>query len=190
MPYEAFLNTRLFEPLGMKDTTFWPNKAQIARLAKSYQPNADSSALVETPVTQLNHPLDDRARQPMPAGGLFSTAADLTRFCQMVLGGGVYKGKRYVSEAAVRQMTSVQTGDLPLNGNDGEGYGFGWTVRKKASADGPGAGSFGHGGAYKTMMRLDPQKELILILLRQHAGPDGNKVEPAFLKAAYQKYAK
>ena len=190
MPYEVFLNMRLFEPLGMKDTTFWPNKAQIARLAKSYKSNEDSSALEETPVTQLKYPLDDRSRQPMPAGGLFSTAADLTRFCQMVLNGGTYKGKRYVSEAAVKQMSSVQTGDILLNKNDQEGYGFGWSVRKKAAADGRSAGSFGHNGAYKTMMRIDPRKDLILILMRQHAGPDGNKVESAFLKAAYQKYTK
>ncbi len=66
------------------------------------------------------------------ARGLFSTAADCARFCRMVLNGGVYDGTRYLSEAAVRQMTSKQTGDCRA-----DGYGFGWAV---------GDGIFGHGG--------------------------------------------
>src|SRR6516162_2460961 len=77
MPYEDFLDKRLFAPLGMKDTTFWPNEEHLKRLAKSYKPNADKSDLEETKITQLKYPLGDRARQPVPAGGLFSTAADV-----------------------------------------------------------------------------------------------------------------
>ena len=111
MPYEEFLDKRLFGPLGMKDTTFWPNEEQLQRLAKSYKPNADKTGLEEITIGQLKYPLSDRKRQPMPAGGLFSTAADVGRFCQMVLNGGVFDGKRYLSEAAVKQMTSKQTGD-------------------------------------------------------------------------------
>jgi CubicO group peptidase (beta-lactamase class C family) len=61
----------------------------------------------------------------------------------------------------------------------------GWTVMKRAAADGRSAGSFGHGGAYKMLMWVDPSKDQILILLRQHSGAE-NKVEPAFLKAAAQ----
>jgi CubicO group peptidase (beta-lactamase class C family) len=87
MPYEEFLQRRLFGPLGMKDTTFWPAGGQLRRLAKSYKSNLESKALEEISVTQLRYPLDDRRRQPMPAGGLFSTAHDLARFCQMVLAG-------------------------------------------------------------------------------------------------------
>jgi CubicO group peptidase (beta-lactamase class C family) len=112
MPYEEFLDARLLRPLGMKDTTFWPSDEQLGRLAKSYKPNREGNGLDETTVTQLRYPLNDRKRQPMPAGGLFSTAHDLARFCQMVLGGGVFNGKRYLSAESVRQMTSVQTGDL------------------------------------------------------------------------------
>ncbi len=98
-------------PLGMKDTTFWPNEEQLQRLAKSYKPNKDKTDLEETPIGQLKYPLNDRTRQPMPAGGLFSTATDLAKFCQMILNSGELEGKRYLSEAAVKQMTSRQTGD-------------------------------------------------------------------------------
>src|SRR5262249_27169955 len=76
MSYEEFLDKRLFGPLGMKDTTFWPSEEQLGRLAKAYKPSADKTGLAETTIGQLHYPLSDRKRQPMPAGGLFSTAAD------------------------------------------------------------------------------------------------------------------
>jgi len=139
--YVEFLRKHLFEPLGMKDTTFWPDKGQLTRLPKSYKPNFGKTDLEETTITQLQYPLDDLKRQPMPAGGLFSTAADLVRFCQMILNDGVFQGKRILSSAAVRQMTSKQTGDLIKTE-----YGFGWET---------GGGMFGHGGAYATNMTID-----------------------------------
>ena len=69
--YTQFLQERLFDPLGMTDTTFVPSAAQLRRLAKSYKPNAARDALEEAPISQLSYPLDDPARQPVPAGGLF-----------------------------------------------------------------------------------------------------------------------
>jgi CubicO group peptidase (beta-lactamase class C family) len=175
MPYEDFLDKRLFGPLGMKDTTFWPSEEQVARLAKSYRPNEAKTDLVETTISQLKYPLTDRKRQPMPAGGLFSTAADLARFCQMVLNGGVFEGKRYLSEAAVKEMTSRQTPAAVK-----ENYGLGWST----------GGTFGHGGAYSTNMTIDPQRGLITIFLVQHAGfpNDGGKSQGEFRKAAEQRF--
>jgi CubicO group peptidase (beta-lactamase class C family) len=193
IPYEQFLQKRLFDPLGMTDTTFWPNEKQLRRLAKSYTSNKAKTDLEETPIAQLHYPLSDHSRQPMPAGGLFSTAHDLNRFCQMMMGGGVFDGKRYLSQAAVKQATTVETGAIS-NGNDNNGYGFGWSVLKRAAGkDGRSAGSFGHGGAYKTMMWVDPGNGLVMVFLRQHSGkvltPEGEKIEEVFFKAAIQKYA-
>jgi CubicO group peptidase (beta-lactamase class C family) len=182
MPYEDFLQKRLFDPLGMKDTTFWPTEEQVARLAKAYQPNAAKSGLEEITVTQLKYPLTDRkTRHPMPAGGLFSTAADVGTFCRMVLRGGELNVKRYLSEEAVRQMTTTQTGSLPTS------YGFGWSTPKQ-----PG-GPFGHGGAYSTNMSIDPTKQLVVVLMMQHAGfpgTDGPKIHPTFTKAAIERFGK
>jgi len=175
MPYEDFLEKRLFEPLGMKDTTFWPNEEQLTRLAKSYKPNKDKTGLEEIMIGQLKYPLNDRKRQPMPAGGLFSTAADVGRFCQMVLNGGVFEGKRLLSDAAVKQMTSKQTGDAVK-----DNYGLGWST----------GGTFGHGGAYSTNMTIDPKRGLITVFLVQHAGfpNDGGKSQGAFRKAAEEMF--
>jgi CubicO group peptidase (beta-lactamase class C family) len=172
MAYEDFLDRRLFGPLGMKDTTFWPSGPQLARLAKAYKPDAAKTGLEETTIGQLHYPLDDRQRQPMPAGGLFSTAADVARFCQLVLNRGEFQGKRLLSEAAVTQMTSRQTPkDLK------ESYGLGWST---------GGTTFGHGGAFATNMTIDPQRGLITVFLVQHNGfpGDGGNSQGAFRKAA------
>jgi CubicO group peptidase (beta-lactamase class C family) len=176
MPYEDFLDKRLFEPLGMKDTTFWPNKQQVERLAKSYRPNKEKTGLEAFDISQLKYPLYDRKRQPMPAGGLFSTASDVGRFCQMILTGGTQGGKRYLSEDAVKQMTSKQTGALKEN------WGLGWAL----------GGGFGHGGAHSTNMTIDPNRGLILVWMVQHAGfpLDGDKSQDAFRHAAMERFGK
>ncbi len=181
MPYEEFLGKRLFQPLGMKDTTFWPSEAQIQRLAKSYRPNAAKTDLEEATPPLLTGARDGKKTMPFPAGGLFSTATDVSQFCRMLLNGGVLDGKRYISESALRQMTSTQTGKLPV------AYGFGWFTDRK-----PG-GPFGHAGAFKTDMRIDPERQLITILMVQHTdwrNDDGKKILPTFQQAAIKTFAK
>jgi CubicO group peptidase (beta-lactamase class C family) len=160
MPYEQFMQERLFTPLGMKDTTFWPAPEQIGRLAKSYHLDSHTKDLAEIQIDQLTYPLDDRQhRYPMPAGGLFSTAADISIFCRMILNGGVLDGKRYLSQASLQLMTTEQNHGLGKTS-----YGFGWSI----SANG-----FGHGGAYRNVMEIDPSKNRILIFMVQQNGAWG-----------------
>ena len=195
LPYDEFMERRLFKPLGMKDTTFWPTETHLKRLAKSYRPNAAKDGLEETQVDQLSYPLANRRRGPSPAGGFFSTATDVSVFCRMILNGGAFRGKRYLSEASVREMTSTQTGSL-LDKDKGEGgYGLGWsTSRHSGGAQGPVIpGSCGHGGAYSTQMGLDPERGLITVFMVQHAGypgKDGGKIQPAFSRAAVETFGK
>ena len=172
-PYEVFLEERLFVPLGMTDTTFWPTDAQVKRLAKAYKPGKGKTGLEETTIGQLTYPLNDRTRRfPIPAGGLFSTAADVGRFCRMVLNGGTLDGKRLLSAAAVKEMTTRQT---PPGMK--ESYGLGWEV---------GGTGFGHGGAFATNMTIDQKRGLVTVYLVQHAGfpGDGAAALGAFRKAA------
>ena len=166
----------------MKDTTFWPTDAQLSRLAKSYRAGGSGKEpdLEEIRIAQLRYPLNDHThRYPMPAGGLFSTASDLGKFCQMILNGGTVGGKRYLSETAIREMTRDQlspdvkhTPGSPWQG--GSGYGLGWATK-------PG-GVFGHGGAYSTDMSIDPSHGLATVWLVQHASypGNGNKSQDAF----------
>jgi CubicO group peptidase (beta-lactamase class C family) len=173
MKFEEFLDQRLFGALGMKDTTFWPTEEQQARLAKAYKGKADKSDLEVTGIGQLVLPLEDRHRGPMPAGGLFSTAQDVARFCQMLLNKGTLGEKRVLSEAAVKEMSSKQTGDKVK-----DNYGFGLAI----GAD----GSYGHGGAYATDMKIDPGNGLVFVYLVQHAGwrDDLGKTGPGIFRKA------
>lgn len=179
MSYEKFMDERLFKPLGMKDTTFWPNDEQVGRLAKSYKANAAKTALEETVVNQLTYPLTNRSRTPCPAGGLFSTAADVAVFCQMLLNKGEWKGKRYLSEESVKQLSSRQT---PASVE--QSYGFGFSVN-------PGK-SFGHGGAYSTNMNIDTEHGLVTVFMVQNAGwlEEGKTAQGIFNKAANELFAK
>ena len=83
-------------------------------------------------------------------------------------------------------------GDITINGNDATGYGFGWSVLKKAAADGRSAASFGHNGAYKTAMWIDPPSDRVFILLRHQAGdtvtPDGKRIEAVFYRTAIEAF--
>ncbi|MDB5351822.1 MAG: estB 2 [Planctomycetota bacterium] len=195
MPYEDFVEKRLFQPLGMKDTTFWPSDEQMTRLAKSYRPDAAKTGLQEINIDQLSYPLTNRKRGPCPAGGYFATASDVALFGRLILGGGVFEGKRLLSESSVRELTSTQTGAL-LNGGKGEGgYGLGFsTSRKSPGESGPAVpGRCGHGGAYATDLAIDPQRHIVTVFMVQHAGypgPDGGKVHPTFLKAAEAAFSK
>ena len=156
IPFEKFLQERLFNPLGMKDTTFWPTSDQLKRVAKSYMSGAPGRDLKEVPVSQLTYPLNDHEkRSPIPAGGLFSTADDIVRFCQMMLGNGTFEGRRYLTENAVRLITTKETGDEVT-----KPYGFGWNL---------GDGFYEHSGAYKTDMKVNQAQGLITIMLVQRA---------------------
>ena len=177
--YEAFMDERLFHPLGMKDTTFWPTKAQLTRLATPHKPNAAKTGLELTTISQLHYPLDERAKRfPMPAGGLFSTAADVAKFCQMLINGGELNGKRFLSAAALKELTRRQTPETLK-----ESYGLGFSV---------GGGGFGHGGALATNMNIDPARGLIIVWLVQHQGfpGEGGKAQGVFRKTAEEQFAK
>ncbi|MBI3416676.1 MAG: beta-lactamase family protein [Verrucomicrobia bacterium] len=179
MKYEDFMQQRLFNPLGMKDTTFWPGEKQVKRVAKSYRPDAAKTNLEEFAISQLIYPLTDRAhRFPMPAGGLFSTAQDTARFCQMLLNGGELNGRRYLSEAAFKELTKRQT---PMSLKDS--YGLGFAV---------GPDWFGHGGAHATNMEIRPAKGLAIIWMVQHGGfpGEGGKAQGVFRNWALERFGK
>ncbi len=177
--YEDFMQQKLFDPLGMKDTTFWPNEAQSLRVVKSYRPDASKTNLSEFPISQLIYPLTDRGhRFPMPAGGLFSTAIDTSLFCRMLLNNGELDGKRYLSENAIRELSKRQTPPAIK-----ESYGLGFSV----SPD-----SYGHGGAHATNMEIRSGKGLVLVWMVQHGGfpGEGGKAQGAFRNWALEKFGK
>lgn len=162
MSYEEFLQKRLLDPLAMHDTAFIPNADQLQRLATTYEPNKVKDGLQATQTGYLHYPLSDTRRQPMPGGGLFSTAEDVAKFAQMLLNEGELNGKKILSAASVKEMTSLQTPDPEQTGS---GYGYGFTVTPDI---------YGHGGALSTNMSITRSSGLVGIYLVQHQGFPGN----------------
>ncbi len=166
--YETFLAKRLFEPLAMKDTTFRLTKGKRKRLAGLY--GSSGGKLVAAPDALIGAPAT--VRHPIPAGGLYSTAADQARFYRMLLNGGALDGRRVLSEASVKAMTSVQTGELACGFTPGLGFGYGvGVVRKPEGATAMlSPGTFGHGGAFGTQGWADPKRDLFVVLMIQRTG--------------------
>lgn len=173
-PYEAFLRDRIFRPLNMIDTTFHPTAEQRGRAARLYAADNESHSLA--PGTHWLFDVNDQTT-PNPSGGLHSTASDLFRFYQMILNGGELEGRRVLSAEAVRQMTTVQTGDLKTGFTPGCAWGLGWCIVREpqgATKD-LSPGSFGHGGAFGTQGWIDPKRQMIVVLLIQRTGmPNGD----------------
>jgi CubicO group peptidase (beta-lactamase class C family)/glyoxylase-like metal-dependent hydrolase (beta-lactamase superfamily II) len=188
-PLEKLMQERLFGPLGMKDTTFYLTEKQLPRLASSYR-RTDKGELEATEIRFLNGKSPTSLdRFPAPNGGLFSTAADYARFCQMVLRGGELDGKRYLKPETVKLMTTIQTGDLKTGFTPGNGWGLGWCVVREPQGVTAvlSPGTFGHGGAYGTQAWIDPTAKRVYLLMVQRANfpnSDASEVRRGFQEAA------
>ena len=177
------MQRRLFDPLGMTDTTFWPSEAQVERLAKAYTRAETGAGLEEASIRAFRYPLTDRAhRYPLPSAGLFSTAHDIGKFARMILNGGSLEGRHYLSEAAIREMSRNQLSGKALESARKylkgihhpaalDGYGLGWATSS--------SGAFGHEGAYATSLRIDPKQGIATIWMTQNAGAPGGAFDKA-----------
>jgi CubicO group peptidase (beta-lactamase class C family) len=189
LSFERFLQERLCEPLGLRDTTFYLSQNQHRALAKSYA-RTPEGRLEEAPIFLLagKQPTDHQ-RLPAANAGLFSTAADYGKICQMLLAGGVWQGRRILSEAAVRALGTPTTGDLVTGFTSGNAWGVGCCVVREPQ--GPTAmlskGSYGHGGAYGTQAWIDPRRGRAFLLFVQRANfPNADATE---LRTVFQRLA-
>lgn len=193
--FDRFLTERFFRPLGMKDSGHYLTPAQAPRLATAYAKNRDTGALEPARAgdpTRRDHP-------PTGNSGLYSTAQDYARFCQMLLNGGELDGRRYLSPAALKELSAVSTGDLPTGFFQGDTYGhrgrnYGWGVGTCVLREPhPGAaaalspGSYGHGGAWGTQAWIDPVKGVAYLLMVQRSNfpnSDASELRADFQQAA------
>jgi CubicO group peptidase (beta-lactamase class C family) len=175
-PFSEVLATRIFEPLGMRDTGFWTD--QIDRLATAYQPTPDGLMIVDEPDGKWSH----RPEFDDAAAGLASTADDLLAFALMLLRGGA----PVLPADAVRAMTTDQLtaaqkagGGLLPGFFDGRSWGFCQAVYDN--------GAFGWDGGLGTSWLVDPSRDLTVIVLTQRMfeSPDPPQVHRDIQTAAY-----
>jgi len=177
MKYEEFLAKRIFEPLGMVDSSTVLPESKHARLAALYTVKG-GRMVKEGPEALAGDAMKFRkgAVYSGPEFSVYTTAADLAKFYQMMLDKGVCNGQRLLSAAAVETMTSLQTGDLRAGWTLGGGYALTWEVTKDpiGTLTGLSLGSFHHGGAFSTFGYIDPKRDLIGVYMTQWSSPGGN----------------
>jgi CubicO group peptidase (beta-lactamase class C family) len=193
-PLDTFLRERLFEPLGMKDTSFSAPAAGIHRLATSYASNPRSGALEVYDEAEGGHWSRPPAF-PAAASGLVSTVDDYLAFGQMLLHKGRHGRERILSRPSVEAMTADQltpeqkaVSGLVGGYFDGHGWGFGLSMVTRRDDGAGSVGQFGWDGGLGTSWRSDPQEDLVGILMTQRAwtSPTPPEVCRDFWTGVYQ----
>ncbi|MFL9931346.1 serine hydrolase [Paraburkholderia sp. RL18-103-BIB-C] len=195
MPLGEFFRTRIFEPLGMRDTAFWVPDAQLPRLATAYgvEPGTQRRVVEDHPSASR---WADPARFQSGGGGLVSTALDYLQFAQLLLGRGRVGETRLLSHRSVDLMRSnFLTRDqrrLPAFGHvlwAGQGFGLGLSVvddpAQQLALGYRSLGSFGWPGAYGTSWFADPVEELIGLMLIQRRGVEPFPMSVDFERRVY-----
>ena len=187
-----FFRTRIFEPLGMKDTYFYVPQEKADRLVNLYKEDAEghlqkSSKSILNGPTVVNYPFI-KTGYYSGGGGLCSTIYDYAVFLQMLLNNGKYNGKKLLSRNSVRMMTMNQVGDLNMGINK---FGLGFqVVTEKGSAKTPAReGTFSWSGAFATFYWVDPKEKLVLLFFRQLEGGSHGEVVEKFRNLTYQAIA-
>ncbi|MCX6204206.1 MAG: serine hydrolase [Bacteroidetes bacterium] len=162
MSVNEFLKTRIFDPLEMKSTGYNVPKSEQSKIVSLHMKGNNGTISVAA-----NQPPFENVTVWSGVNGLFSTAADYTTFCQMMMAGGTYKGKQYLSRKTVDLMTSNQTGDLFQLPGTQWGLGFAVVTDGPATKTPASKGLFFWAGANNTHFFIDPKEKLIAIFMTQ-----------------------
>ncbi|MDE0350905.1 MAG: serine hydrolase [Gammaproteobacteria bacterium] len=166
-PLDAFLQTEIFAPLGMDDTSFYLPATKTDRLAVVYSGNeVGHLALADagTPFHGQGHYVDGPRTSFSGGAGLLSTTGDYTRFLEAMRRGGPVLGRKSVELMTVNHLPAGLASLQP-----GAGFGLGFAVVSDLGAWGqPGSvGEFSWGGAYHTRYWVDPAEELTVVYMTQ-----------------------
>ena len=182
---DEFVRTRIFQPLGMRDTFYNVPREKATKVAAIYRPDKDGK------ITLLRKPEYHEPTTYFPGvAGLNGTAADYFRFSQMLLNGGEYNGQRLLGRMTVNMMITNQIGSgKPVyirGGGYGFGLGFAVLTDPSKSPDALSPGTFTWGGANGTLFWIDPQEDLIGILMIQINPYTHFNIRPLFSVAVSQ----
>lgn len=172
-PLDEFFRTRIFEPLGMKDTSFYPPENKVGRLATAYTYYADKglNRFPDTPIREgsfvysADYPLRGPKKLFSGGAGLVSTAMDYARFCQMMLDEGKVGNTRLLSRKSVELMTHDQLGKVGPDQSFGLGFGIDGIKTPLTELSTPGAYSWG--GFFYTAFSIDPKEQMIVVFMAQ-----------------------
>ena len=191
-PLDEFFRARIFEPLGMQDTYFFPPDAKIARLATAYTyyDGKGLNRFPDQPIVEgsMIYSADYPARGPKKlfagGAGLNSTAMDYARFAQMILNGGKLGNTRILSRKTVELMSHDQLGKI--DPDQAFGFGFGISGAKGPLDELSSVGAIGWGGFFYTAFSIDPKEDMIVIFMGQLHPTGGLELDGQVHQLAYQ----
>lgn len=176
MTFEAFLEERLFDPLGMNDTGFYLPESKADRLVAIQHKVNDKWENYPNTFYDVNYPVKGAKTFFSGGAGLSSTAKDYATFLQMYLNGGELNGKRFLSRTTIATMMADQTLDLYGGAEQHYGLAFGVLTERGQAKGGLGSpGTFVWGGYFNTQYFADPQKQIIGIIMKQTQGGTGDQ---------------
>lgn len=184
-PLEVYVERHITRPLGMKDTYFFLPRTKRDRLTAVYM--TDSTGKVrrapDGPKGQGNY-VDGPRMNYAGGAGLVSTAFDYAKFLECIRNGGAVGNVRILAPASVALMTTNMVGNLhAADGSAGFGLGF-ETIEKLGASGFASTGSFGWGGAYASVYRVDPKERLVIVFMLQML-PDGTDIRAKFPNMVY-----
>jgi CubicO group peptidase (beta-lactamase class C family) len=186
--FGAFLEERIFRPLGMKDTGFDVPEAKMNRLAKTYKQGPEGKLVEDQPIIDT-WPEQGRGIEAGGAG-IFSTAGDFGRLAQMLCNGGVLDGQRILGRKTIELMTANHMVTLPNNQAATRQKGFGLGVEITTDLGllsiPSSVGQFGWYGAATTYCQIDPRERIVAIALAQHFPFNQHKFFETFQTGYYQ----
>ena len=187
MPLDQFFRTRIFDPLGMKDTFFFIPPEKKQRLVTVYM-NDSANHLQRAPLGPKGQGdyVEGPRRNFSGGAGLLSTAHDYARLLQMLLNGGQLDGVRLLSPKTVALMTTNQVGALFDAVSPGRGFSLGFATTDRLGGNGfTSVGSYGWGGAYASVYEVDPKEHLVIVFMLNQL-PNRTDIDDKFLTLVYQ----
>jgi CubicO group peptidase (beta-lactamase class C family) len=191
-PLDEFFRTHIFEPLGMKDTYFFPPVSKVDRIATAYtyDPDKGLTRFPDAPIREGSfvYSADYPTRGPKKlfsgGAGLVSTAMDYARFCQMMLDNGKVGSTHLLSRKTVELMTEDQLGKI--GPDQGFGLGFGVEGVKGPLSELGSPGEYSWGGFFYTGFTIDPKEQMIVIFMAQLHPTGGLTLDRQVNELAYQ----
>ena len=171
IPLDKFFQTRIFDPLGMKDIAFWPSDANWPRVASVYD-------LAQGKLTKRANPNGMSSNVYfMGSGGLISTPLDYIPFGAMLANGGSLNGKQIMGKKTIEMMSAMHVPDTRPGRTAGEGYGLGVRVVTDHAKNGTllSTGTYGWSGVYGTHFFVDPVEGVVGVLMVQTANQEVNR---------------
>ncbi len=186
MPFNQFLQTRLFAPMGMNNTGFYLNETQGKKLVTIHRKVNNQWEAFPVTFYDPDYPKTGAKTFFSGGAGLSSTAEDYAKFLQMYLNGGSYNGTQFLSSTTIQTIMSNQVGDLLGNGGKDYGLAFGLVDQNGVAQGGIGSlGTFDWGGYFNTQYFADPVTKTIGILMKQTQGSTGDETSWKFRQMVF-----